>query len=135
MGPYVFVIATILAITPILIIFKVMLGRLKENPEQSGKIQSQFFIGVALSETIPLILIVYGFMNLTTASSVEEIYAPGLIIILFTALAAFFIFIQRAVDVGEEIKPVVNSFALIALAMTTAIPIISIVALFSMIPS
>lgn len=134
MGPYIFVIATILAITPILMIFKVMVGRLKEKPEQSSKIQSQFFIGVAMSETIPMILIVYGFVNLTSATNIEEVYAPGLVIILFTALAAFFIFIQRAVDVGEDIKQMVNSFALIALAMTTAVPIISIVALFSMIP-
>jgi len=133
MGPYIFVIATILAITPILIIYKIAMERIKENPEQIAKAQSQFFIGVALSETIPIILIVYGFSNLTTVASIEEIYAPGLIIILFTALAAFFIFLQRAVDVTEELKPMITIFSLIGLAMCTAIPIISIVALFSMI--
>jgi len=134
MGPYVFVIATILAITPILIIFKIAMERIKENPEQISKIQSRFFIGVALSEAIPLILIVYGFSNLTTVATIKDVYTPGLIIILFTALAAFFIFLQRAVGVPEDIKPVINSFSLVALAMTTAIPIIAIVALFSMIP-
>lgn len=134
MSPYIFVIATILAITPILMIYKIAMGKLKENPEQVGKVQSQFFIGVALSETIPIILIVYGFSNLKMVESIEAIFAPGLIIVLFAALAAFFIFLQRAVDVTEDIKQMVNSFSLIALAMSTAIPIISIVALFSMIP-
>lgn len=134
MGAYIFVVATILAITPILIIFKITMERIKENPEQRGKIQTQFFIGVALSETIPIILIVYGFSNLTTVSSIEELYAPGLIIVLFALVAAFFVFLQRTIGVPDDIKEVVNSFALIALAMTTAIPLISIVALFSMIP-
>lgn len=134
MGPYIFVIATILAITPILIVYKIAMDRLKENPEQNSKIYSQFFIGVALSETIPIILIIYGFANLTMVASIEEIYTPGLIIILFTALAALFIFLQRAVDVTEDLKGMVTTFSFIALAMSTAIPIISIVALFTMIP-
>src|SRR5699024_7788179 len=84
MGPYIFVIATIVAIVPILIISKIAMGRIKENPEQREKIYSQFFIGIALSESIPLILIVYGFANLSPVASIEELYAPGLIIILFT---------------------------------------------------
>lgn len=134
MSPYIFVVATIVAITPILIVFKIAMERIKENSEQARKVQSQFFIGVALSETIPIILIVYGFSNLTTVADINEVFAPGLIIILFTALAAFFIFLQRAVGVPDDMKPMVNSFSLVALAMTTAIPIISIVALFSMIP-
>ena len=110
------------------------MGRIKENPERREKIYSQFFIGIALSESIPLILIVYGFANLSPVASIEELYAPGLIIILFTIIAAIFIFLQRAVDVTDEIKGVVATFSFIALAMTTAIPIISIVALFSMMP-
>lgn len=134
MGPYVFVIATILAITPILVIFKVMIERIKENPEQREKAHMQFFIGVALSEFIPIILIVYGFANLTPVASIDELYTPGLIIILFTIVAAFFIFLQRTVGVAEDIKQFINLFAMIALAMTTAIPIISIVALITMIP-
>ncbi len=134
MGPYMFVIATILAITPIMIILKVTMERIKENPDQRNKAQTQFFIGVALSEAIPIILIVYGFSNLTAVASIEELYIPGLIIILFTVVAALFIFLQRTVDVEEELKQVIDSFAMVALAMTTAIPIISIVALFSMIP-
>ena len=81
-----------------------------------------------------MILIVYGFTNLSPVAGIEELYVPGLIIILFTIVAAIFIFLQRAVDVTEEIKGVVATFSFIALAMTTAIPIISIVALFSMMP-
>src|SRR5690625_5959092 len=134
LGPYIFVIATIVAIVPILIISKIAMGRIKENPERREKIYSQFFIGIALNESIPLILIVYGFANLSPVASIEELYAPGLIIILFTIVAAIFIFVQRAVDVTDEIKGVVATFSFIGLAMTTAILIISIVALFLMMP-
>jgi F0F1-type ATP synthase membrane subunit c/vacuolar-type H+-ATPase subunit K len=134
LGPYIFVVAAILAVTPMLIIFKITMERIKEHPKQSAKAQTHFFIGVALSELIPIILIIYGFSNLTTVENIEELYAPGLIIILFTAVAAFFIFLQRVVGVTDDMKQFVHSFAMIALAMTTAIPMISIIALITMIP-
>lgn len=134
MSPYIFVIATIVAITPIMIVSKIAIDRMKQNPEKKDKIYSSFFIGVALSETIPFILIVYGFTNLSTVANIEELYLPGLVIILFTIVAAIFIFLQRAVDVTEDIRGIITSFSLIALAMITAIPLISIVALISMIP-
>lgn len=134
MSPYIFVLATILAIIPILIIFKVSMERIKENPKMREKAQIQFFIGVALSEVIPIILFVYGFSNISPVQTINELYLPGIIILLMMGFAAFFIFLQRMVDVEEDLKDVINIFAMIGLAITNAIPIVSIVALFTMMP-
>lgn len=134
MSPYIFVIATVLAIIPILIIFKVSMERIKEDPNNRAKAQIQFFIGAALSEVVPLILFVYGFSNISPVQTVNELYLPGIIILLAMGFATFFIFLQRMIDVDEELKDVANIFAMIGLSIASAIPIVSIVALFTMMP-
>lgn len=134
MGPYIFVLAAVLAIIPILIIFKITMERIKEDPTQRTKAQTHFFIGTALSETIPIILIIYGFSNITTVSNIDEVYLPGIIILLMVGFATLFIFLQRTIDVEENTKEVVNAFAMMGLGITNAIPIMAIVGLFMMIP-
>lgn len=134
MSPYAFVVAAVLAVLPILILFKIMIERIKENPENIGKIQVQFFIGVALSEILPLILIVYGFANIETVASAEEIYLPIIITLLMVGFANFFIFLQRLVDVEEDMKNAIFTFSAISMALTSSIPIVSILALFTMMP-
>lgn len=134
MSPYVFVAAVLLAIIPILIIFKVSVERIKEDPAQRGKAQVHFLIGAALSEVIPIILIVYGLTNIAPVETIQELYTPGIIIILTIVIAAFFIFLQRTFDVEESHKEAVNTFAMTSMAITNAVPIVAIIALVNMIP-
>lgn len=134
MGPYIFVIATIVAVLPILFIFKITVERVKENPNLKEKALIQFFIWVAIIETVPILLIVFGMMNLESVPRMEELYMPGIIIILTAGFAALFIFLQRTFDVEEELKEFMNTSAMICLALANAIPLISIVALFLMMP-
>ncbi|MFD1172428.1 hypothetical protein [Oceanobacillus picturae] len=134
MVAYYFVAAAVLAALPILTLYKVLVGKLKEEPTAQASIQQKFFIGVALSETIPLLLIVFGYINLTPVNSVEELYIPGLIVLFIMAYAVFFIFLQRNVDVTPEAKPIVQSFTLISLALALGVPIIALVSLFMMMP-
>lgn len=120
---YLFAIAAALAVVSITFWFKINVEKLKENPTMVGKIQTSFFIGVAISETIPLILLVFGFMNIAPASTIEELYVPGIIVILSFVYAAFFVLLQRSVGVPEEAKQTVNTFSAVGLAMANAIPI------------
>src|SRR5690606_23971273 len=101
---YYFAFASLLAVISILLVFKVNVEKLKENPKEVGQIQTKFFIGVAIAEAIPIILVVFGLMDLTTASSMEELYLPGLIVILSLVFAPFFIFLQKSVGVPEDAK-------------------------------
>lgn len=135
MNPYIFVVATFLAVIPFVIIFKISVERMKENPEQFIKTQVYFFIWVAMIETIPIILIVFGMMNITPVQTMEELHTPGLIILLLMGFAIFFIFLQRTFDVTDDMKHSLHQFAIIAIGLVSAIPILSIVSLFMMISS
>ena len=134
MSPYVFVIATVLALIPILIIFKVSIERIKEDNKIAQKAQLHFMIGAALSEIIPIIIIIYGFNNLTAVESIDELYVPGIIILLAMGISSFFILLQRIVDVNQDIKAIVNQFTFLSLAMTASLPIISMISLVLMMP-
>ena len=131
---YYFAFAAILAVIPILLLYKINVEKIKENPDDFGSVQTKFFIGVAISETLPIILIVLGMMDLTSASSMEELYIPGLIVIISFIFAPFFILLQKSVGVPEEAKQKVNTFSMISWAMVNAIPIISLVGLLMMLP-
>lgn len=134
MIPYIFVGATIFAIIPILIIFKILIGKVKENPNQTSMFLSHFLVGAALSETIPIILIIYGFVNLTPVDHIDDLYMPAIIILLTIGAAIFFILLQKSVDTDDRNKASVNQFIILSLALTFAIPFISIIALMLMIP-
>ncbi|SES87701.1 hypothetical protein SAMN05216389_10316 [Oceanobacillus limi] len=134
MSPYVFVLAAVLAVIPILFFYKINLEKLKENPTLKEKYQTNLFIGVGISEAIPIILIVFGMANMETVGSFDELLIPGMIVILIMAIGSFFVLLQRSVDVTKENKEAVNTFSFVSLALMNAIPIISIVSLFMMAP-
>jgi F0F1-type ATP synthase membrane subunit c/vacuolar-type H+-ATPase subunit K len=134
MGIYLFVIAAILAAISISVLFKINIGKIKEQPEQTSQIQTNFFIGVAISEAIPIVLLIFGLINTETVSSNQQLFIPAIIIILTIICASFFLFLQSKVDVVEENKASVTSFTAIGMAMVNAIPIIALVLLFTFAP-
>lgn len=134
MSPYIFVIAAVLAVIPILFVYKITMERIKENPGVVAKAQTHFFIGVALSEVIPIILIVFGMANLVPVNNTEELFLPAIIIFLLIGFSTLFIFLQRAFDVEKEAKEAVHTFAMISFAISNAIPIVALVSLFMMMP-
>ncbi|SHF76540.1 hypothetical protein [Ornithinibacillus halophilus] len=134
MSPYIFVLAAVLAVIPILIIFKINFEKVKENPEIIGQVQTKFFTGAAISEAIPLVLIVMGMANIESANSISELYLPGLIVLLLMGFSAFFVMLQRGVGVPEEAKQQANTFTMIGIMIANAIPIVSLVGLFLMMP-
>lgn len=132
---YLFMLAAIIASFSILVVFKIFIDKLKVNPENRVKLQTNFFIGVAIAETSPILLLVLAFANSATVTSNEELYIPGLITLLTLAFASFFIFLQTKVDVTEEAKEIVKTSAIIGLALVVSIPFISLIGLFTLMPS
>ena len=129
MGVYIFVIAAALAVFGILMMYKKNVERLKEDPSQIGEAHRSFFIGTAVIEALPIVLLILGLVNLEPVP-MEDIYLPAIIIVLLAAFSVFFIFLQRAVGTDEESKQAVNNFSMIAIMMSNAIPIIALVFLF-----
>jgi len=130
MGIYFYVIAAAMAVLGVLFFFKTNVEKMKENPEVRGAAYNNFFIGVALSEVIPIALIVFAYATTDPVLEMNDVMLPGIIILLLMAVSMFFIFMQRAVGVPEESRNVVNQFSMIAIAIVNAVPIISLVFLF-----
>lgn len=132
MSPYLFVVAALLAVLPILLIFKISIESIKENPNDYMKVQQRFFIWVAVAEIIPILLIIYGFSNMDTVYPIEELLLPGIIVLFTIGFASLFIFLQRIIDVNEESRGIIQQFVMLSIALVNAIPLISIVSLFLM---
>ncbi|HLR61520.1 MAG TPA: hypothetical protein VK097_03665 [Lentibacillus sp.] len=132
---YVFVAAALLAVIPIVVLFKINLEKIRENPERFKKIQTHFFIRVAIAEVIPILLIVFGLANAAPVIIPEDLYIPGLIIVLLMGFGVLFMNLQKNVDVEVESKKAVRKFAMIAIPLVMFIPIASLVGLVSMMPS
>lgn len=130
MAPYVFMLAAVVNVVPIVFLFKVLIGRLKEDTSLRNSIMTKFFIGVATIEVIPILLIVYGMMD-QEKYPMSEMVVPGAVVLLMMGLAGIAILLQRRIDVPAEAKETVNTFTFVALALAMSIPIISIVGLLT----
>lgn len=134
MVPYIFVAAAVLAVIPILILYKIHSSKLKEDPSLRDKVQTKFMIGIAISEAIPMILIVYGFINLEPVQTISALFIPFLIVLFLMAYTVFFILVNKRIDVTPESEETVNAFAMVSLPLSMSMPLIALVSLFLMMP-
>ncbi|MCG1028167.1 hypothetical protein [Virgibacillus halodenitrificans] len=134
MVPYIFVAAAVLAVIPILILYKIHSSKLKEDPSLRDKVQTKFMIGIAISEAIPILLIVYGFIKLEPVQTISALYIPFLIVLFLMAYAVFFILVNKRIDVTPESEETVNAFAMVSLPLSMSMPLIALVSLFLMMP-
>jgi len=130
MGAYYFVAATLIAVIPLLILFKVIIEKIRENPEKQAYFLTRFILGVALIESLPIVLVVLGFINLERVKDISELYLPGAIILLSLVFALIFISLQRIND--AEVNT--GQFRILALAFLSAIPMVSLISLMLMLP-
>src|SRR5690625_4266529 len=109
MNAYIFVAAAVFAVIPFSIIFKVHINKLIENPEQINTIFKHFFIGVALSKIVPVILLVYGIIKLTDGVEISALYIPWLIIIIVSVAGYSIISAQKNVDVDKQTQVAIHT--------------------------
>lgn len=132
MNAYIFVAAAIFAVIPFAIVFKVHINQLIEKPKQINTIFRNFFIGVALTKIVPVILLVYGIIKLTDGVEISTLYIPWLIIILTTLAGYSIISAQKNLDVDEQTKVAINTLTTIARPLLFSIPIMSACFIFLM---
>src|SRR5699024_2608142 len=125
---YIFTLASIIPIIGIAILFKLTLTKLVSNTETVPNIISRFFITVAIIEIIPIILIVYGFANLETAASIEEVLVTAIILILVLVAGYLFVFLQKKFTIestNEESESAsqIQVLPLIVIGLMSALPI------------
>ena len=132
MNAYIFVAAAVFAVIPFSIIFKVHINKLIENPEQINTIFKHFFIGVALSKIVPVILLVYGIIKLTDGVEISALYIPWLIIIIVSVAGYSIISAQKNVDVDKQTQVAIHTLTTIARPLLFSIPIMSAIFIFLM---
>lgn len=141
---WLFVLAAIIAVLGILAAFKNLMSYVQQKIEANEEVsiqslqkkQGQFFVKVALSESIPLLLIVFGFMSMDSSND-QNIFIPLILVLAVLIFALFQVFnIRRnALGYGEtskELNNIVNTLSFLGGALLSAIPIICIVALMIM---
>lgn|SRR5699024_5108432 len=135
MSMYYFTAAVIFSVIPISFIFKIYMDRLKENPDDRAEIQKNFFIWVFISEIIPIIFVVFGFIHMSPVETMGDLFLPGILILVITACGVFFVILQLFVDVPRKMKEIYTVFTMIAMSLMLSFPIISVVAFFAMLPA
>jgi len=133
MAPYLFVIAAIILAVCTMIVFLSSVSQIKADPSSYEKVVQSFFIKIFMIEIIPIALVVYGFYLNHWVADFSELYVPLIILVATMAITAIFILLQVKIDVEEELRGRITTFGLIAIALANSIPIIGIVALFTMI--
>lgn len=131
MDIYFFVASAVFSVIPILVIFKINIQKLIENPNQLSEIQRKFLIGVALSKVVPVILLIVGIINMSTVD-LNSLYVPLTIIVIVVAIGFFYISSQRNVDVNEDVKIAVNTLTFIAKPLIFSIPLMATVFMIMM---
>lgn len=123
--------AAIVATTGIGIVIRKAMRELATNSDQRQQIQSRMFIGVAIAEMLPLILIVLGFTMLesfTGSVVVPVAITIAVTVVNFVILLRTFLDLVKDPHADKQAKAIVQTTFFIGYALMTAIPIIAIVA-------
>lgn len=134
--PYLFVAAAVISIFVVVLSYKIAVRKLVEGSESIFNVQKKFFIGVSIGEVIPILIFIFGFMQIEQASGVEVGLIPLLIIVLAFGIGGLAILLQHKFSGGtgddSEKAMHIRTLGLISFALSGSIPIVSIVALFIM---
>jgi len=124
--PYIFVAASVISVFAIIFVIKWSLDKIKRNPDVNiEKVQQNMFIGVALAESIPIILVVVGLTTLAPAYELNELLTPLGIVILLAAFAIFFIKLQTTIGVPEKLKGRIQLIGFIGIGLVIPVPMVS----------
>lgn len=129
---YVFVVAALISVIPILVIFKVSLEQLKEDPQQMPRVQKRFFIGAALSKILPAILLILGIIKMPSGIGMSHLYIPWIIIVAVVIYGFYFVSTQKKLNVERDAQIAINTLVTITRPHLFTIPIMAIVFLFLM---
>lgn len=132
MNAYIFVAAAVLSVISLLVIFKVNINKLIEDPSQLPKVQRDFLISVGLSKIVPVILLIFGIIKMTTIE-INNLLIPLAIIIVVVIYG--FIYISSAkktINKKEDVIFAVNTLVTIARPLTFSIPLMAVVFLLMM---
>ncbi|WP_148629690.1 F0F1 ATP synthase subunit C [Bacillus sp. E214] len=135
---YYFVLAAVIATFGISWAVRTAIKELVNGPERKVNIQTKMFIKVAVVEAIPIILIIFGFINLS--SSTSDVILPLIIVGAVTILNIIFIYgtsseITNDLNTPGDLKLAIKTLTMMGVTLVLAIPTIAVVACFTVMNS
>ncbi len=132
MNVYIFVAAALLAVLPVIFIFKNCVDSLKKDPQSMKHVQRRFFIGAALSKIVPAILLMYGIIKMTPVDSISKLFIPWAIIGASVIGSLAFIGSQKDPEGNDDVKTTVNTLVTITRPHIFTVPLMAAVFMFLM---
>lgn len=126
---YFFVIAVLIATGGISFISRKALYDVAQKPGNLQSIQTKLFIGVALVEVIPIVLVVFGFTNLDQ-STINPV-TPLILVAIITVINGGHVFktyLTLMGDADKQAKEKLRMLFMVCLPLLMAFPIITGVA-------
>ncbi len=139
--------ASLIAVIGIIVVVNKMFYQLEANLSEDNLVFTgvyqkeikQFFVKVVLIESIPLLLYVYGLLQIfeVTFSNAQNIMIPMFIVVFSFVFGVFSIITYRSRtlsrgEVPKDRKTLINTMTFIAIGLLGAIPMISFVGLVLM---
>lgn len=137
-----FALATILASGGIIFAFRQLMGRVVELIEGKDDrltlqvVTTNFFIKVAAIEVVPIVLLIYGIMQMNTFTGTRD----DMIVPLFVTVAVFLFSllviilsarqVQNHPDVTDLFKNQTSIFMMMGIAISSTFPLIAFVMIF-----
>lgn len=128
----VFIIASIIVTVFGLYFYTDMLKKISNHPEDFQQLFPQFMIKLAMSEFIPVALIVYGIINLPKGVDPEALVTPFVILLAIVVLNVFLVFSRTNMYIPKEEQPdPLKTIKFISIMILNTIPFISIIMLLT----
>ena len=132
MSAYIFVIASILSVVPVILILKMTVKQLIENPDDINQIFKRFYTYIALSKIAPVVLLIIGMVNIEKGVEISSLYVPLAIILLVVTYALSFISSQKSLNIEENTQDKITLLATTSRPLILSIPVMSVIFIFMM---
>lgn len=123
--------AALLSVISLVIVLKVNLTKVIDDPKRIYDVQKSFLIGVALSKIIPVVLIIIGIMQMKPAE-LADLIVPILVIVVTLLLALIYMSYQQKIKAKEEVTIAVHTLVKVARPLLFSIPLMAIIFLWLM---
>ena len=130
---YYFVLAAVIATFGNSWAVRKAIRELSNDLERTEKVHSSMFLHVAIVEVIPIILLIFGFINLH--NSTADILFPLIIVGAVTLLNILLIYrtssdITNDLHTPTDLKVALNKLSSMGIILVSSIPIVAVIAAF-----
>lgn len=131
MAIYFFIGAALFSIAPLMVLYKLNVEKVKNDPDNFNHIQKRFFISVTVSKILPALLLILGITQMETVM-LEQLVIPWLIILVALIYGVYYVLSFKKLPIEGKSKEAVNTLSTLTIPFIFSIPIMAALFLFLM---